>query len=79
MGVVVLKALNFSLLDVVGLLAQEATTGGPFALGDLGRALGDLLVVNLVGRSVRVNAAGRRGLENLTLQQGFGIGNLGIG
>ena len=78
MGVVVLKALNFSLLDVVGLLAQEATTGGPFALGDLGRALGDLLVVNLIANG-RTNAAGRRGLENLTLQQGFGIGNLGIG
>ena len=33
MGVVVLNAYNFSLLDVVSFLAQEATTGGPLSCG----------------------------------------------
>ena len=78
MGVVVLNALNFSSLDVIGLLAQEATTGGPFAGGYLGTALVDLLIVNLVGRCVGGNAARCRGLENLALQQGLGLGDLDI-
>ena len=79
MGVVVLDALNFGLLNVIGLFAQETATGRPFSGGHLGSALIDLLVINLVGRSrASAEAARCRSLESLPLQQGLGIGDLRI-